>query len=292
MVRFIKKLVNLIGILIITVLILSGLYTIISHMSLKNVQVKTGEKVGVVPIKGIISTSKRTIKQLNTFEKDSTIKAIVLRIDSPGGMVGPTQEIWEKVMEIKKKKKVYASIGSVGASGAYYIASGADYIMADPGSIVGSIGVIMEFPNIKGLMEKVGVKMNVVKSGTLKDTGSPFRDMSEKEKEYLKSVIDDVYDQFLTAVSLGRGIDKNKLKPIADGRIMSGRMAKKWDLVDGLGGMEKLKKVIEKDLKVKSVRFVYPPKRAIPLIERILWGDEGKGSKIIYPPGLYYLWEM
>jgi protease-4 len=159
MTRFLKKLVNFIGILIVVILIVSGLYTILSHISIKNVQVETGEKVGVVPIKGVISSSKKIIKYLNSFENDSSIKAVVLRIDSPGGMVGPTQEIWEKVMELKNKKRVYASIGSVGASGAYYIASSADYIMADPGSIVGSIGVIMEFPNVKGLMEKAGVKM-------------------------------------------------------------------------------------------------------------------------------------
>ncbi len=284
--RFLKKLATFIGSFIIVILCIFGLAFLVSNLFMPRVQRVSGEKVGVVPIKGVITSSKKVIKNIDNFLNDKSIRAIVLRIDSPGGMVGPVQEIWEKVIEVRKKKKVYASIASVGASGAYYIASGADLVMANPGSLVGSIGVIMEFPNLKGLMDKFGVKMEVVKSGKFKDTGSPFREMSREERSYLKEVIDDVYRQFLLAVAKGRKIPVEKIKPIADGRIMTGRMAKAYGLVDELGGIEKLKKRIEKDLGIKRVVFVYPPKRMVPLFERLLFGER----EIVPPSGLYYLW--
>ena len=284
--RFLKKLATFVGSLIIIILCILGLAFLVSNLSVSKVQKVSGEKVGVVPIKGVITSSKKIIKNIDGFLEDKNIRAIVLRIDSPGGMVGPVQEVWEKVVEARKKKKIYASIASIGASGAYYIASGADFVMANPGSLVGSIGVIMEFPNLKGLMEKFGVKVEVVKSGKFKDTGSPFREMSEEEKSYLKGVIEDVYKQFLSAVAKGRGIPVEKIKPIADGRIMTGRMAKAYGLVDELGGIEELKKRIEKDLGVKKVVFVYPPKKMVPLFERLFFGDE----EVIPPSGLYYLW--
>ncbi len=284
--RFLKKLATFIGSLVIIILCILGFAFLISNISISKVQRVSGEKVGVVPIKGIITSSKKIIKNIDDFLDDRSIRAIVLRIDSPGGMVGPVQEIWEKVLEARRRKKVYASIASMGASGAYYIASAADVVIANPGSLVGSIGVIMEFPNLEGLMEKFGVKMEVVKSGRFKDTGSPFREMSQEEREYLKGVIEDVYKQFLSAVAKGRRVPVERIKPIADGRIMTGRMAKAYGLVDELGGVEKLKKRIEKDLGIKRVVFVYPPKRMVPLFERLIFGER----EIVPPSGLYYLW--
>ena len=284
--RFLKKLATFIGSLVIIILCILGFAFLISNISISKVQRVSGEKVGVVPIKGVITSSKKIIKNIDDFLDDRSIRAIVLRIDSPGGMVGPVQEIWEKVLEARRRKKVYASIASMGASGAYYIASAADVVIANPGSLVGSIGVIMEFPNLEGLMEKFGVKMEVVKSGRFKDTGSPFREMSQEEREYLKGVIEDVYKQFLSAVAKGRRVPVERIKPIADGRIMTGRMAKAYGLVDELGGVEKLKKRIEKDLGIKRVVFVYPPKRMVPLFERLIFGER----EIVPPSGLYYLW--
>ncbi len=295
MIRFVKKLINFIGSFILILLIIAGLYTVLSHFQIQIKGIEEpgrGTKIGVVTLKGIISNAKPIIDELSKFQKDPSIKAIILRIDSPGGMVGPTQEIWEKVVEVRKEKKVYTSIGSIGASGAYYIASASDFIMANPGSIVGSIGVVIEFPNVKGLMDKVGIKMNVIKTGKFKDTGSPFREMSEEEKEYLKEVIENVYEQFVRAVSIGRGIGEEKLLPIADGRILSGEMAKKVGLVDDTGGIEKLKEKIKKDLKAEKLKLVYPPKKT-GVLSRILWGKNSGPNitSILEKPGLYYLWK-
>ncbi len=289
MIRFLKKIASFIGTLIVLLLILTGLYHILSSISIKEGIKPEGVRIGIVPIRGVITTSKDIIKNIERFQRNGSVKAIVLRIDSPGGMVGPTQEIWEKVKEVKRNKKVYASIESIGASGAYYIASAANYIIANPGSLVGSIGVIMEFPNVTELMKKLGFRMNVVKSGRFKDTGSPFREMSDEEKKLLQDVIDDVYQQFLEAVIKERGLKEDRVKEIADGRILTGRMAKAYGLIDDVGGMEKLKNRIKKDLNVQKIHFVYPPKKMVPLLERILWGDEG--SRVILQPGIYYIWD-
>lgn len=289
MIRFLKKIASFIGTLIILILILIGIYHILSFIFIKEGIRPEGVKIGVVPIRKVITTSKDIIRNIERFQRDESIKAIVLRIDSPGGMVGPTQEIWEKVKEVKRSKKIYASIESIGASGAYYIASAADYIIANPGSLVGSIGVVMEFPDVTELMKKLGFRMNVVKSGRFKDTGSPFRKMSDEEKKLLQDVIDDVYQQFLEAVIKERGLKEDRIKGIADGRILTGRMAKAYGLIDDIGGMEKLKDKIKKDLNAKKIHFVYPPKKMVPLLERILWGDEG--SKVILPSGIYYIWD-
>ncbi|MDH3259041.1 MAG: signal peptide peptidase SppA, partial [Deltaproteobacteria bacterium] len=148
------------------------------------------ENVGVVKIEGIITDSASINESIRRFAKDENIKAIVLRINSPGGGVGPSQEIYEEVKKLRDTKVVVASIGAVGASGGYYIACGADKIVANPGSITGSIGVIMEFLNLKELIEKLGMKGMVVKSGPLKDVGNPLRDMTEEERELLKTLID------------------------------------------------------------------------------------------------------
>ena len=197
-----------------------------------------GEKVGVVEIKGVIADPKPAISQLKTFREDKDVKAIVLRIDSPGGGVGPSQEIYAEVRKTTRLKKVVASMGAIAASGGYYVGAAADHIMANPGTITGSIGVIMEFANAQALFEKIGVSAVVIKSGDYKDTGSPLREMMPEERRLLEGFVGNVHEQFVTAVAEGREMSKETVRAIADGRIFSGQQAQELGLLDSLGNIE------------------------------------------------------
>ena len=201
-------------------------------------KIQLGEKVALVRVTGIILDSTAVIEELKGYSKDSSVKAIVLRVDSPGGGVAPSQEIYEEIVKIKEKKKVVVSMGSVAASGGYYISAPADVIVANPGTLTGSIGVIMEIPNVSDLMEKIGVKTQVVKSGRHKDMASVFKSLTPEDKEILQTVLDDVHDQFIEAVSEARGMEYEAVRKLSDGRIFTGRMAKELGLVDELGNLE------------------------------------------------------
>ncbi|NJD90118.1 MAG: signal peptide peptidase SppA, partial [Geobacter sp.] len=181
---------------------LSAVIAIGSLCSDKEISVTNG--VGLVEVKGVIIDPQETVKQLREFAKDDKVKAVVLRIDSPGGVVGPSQEIWSGVKKLKEKKQVIVSMGSVAASGGYYIAAPANLIYANPGTITGSIGVLMKFSNLEGLMNKVGMKSFTLKTGKFKDVGSPARTMSEEERAMLQAVIESTHSQFVRAVAEGR----------------------------------------------------------------------------------------
>jgi protease-4 len=197
-----------------------------------------GEKVGVVEIQGVIADAKPIVSQLKKFRKNEAIKAIVLRIDSPGGGVGPSQEIYSEVKKTTGEKKVVASMGAIAASGGYYVAAAADHVVANPGTITGSIGVVMEFANVEELFKKIGLSAYVIKSGEYKDVGSPLRKMTPKERKLLQGFIDNVYEQFVTAVAEGRQMPAKDVRAIADGRIFSGEQAHELGLLDSLGSME------------------------------------------------------
>jgi protease-4 len=197
-----------------------------------------GDKVGVIEIFGVIADSKQVIEQVRDFRDNDSVKALVLRIDSPGGGVGPSQEIYQEVRAVDAVKPVVVSMGSVTASGGYYIAAGAREIVANPGTITGSIGVIMEFANVRELLDKIGLGSVVVKSGEYKDIGSPTRDMTEAERTILQELIDDVHEQFVGSVAEGRHLDPAQVNAIADGRIFSGRKAMELGLVDRMGNLE------------------------------------------------------
>lgn len=197
-----------------------------------------GENVGIIEIEGVIVDPKPVLTDLREFRKNDRIKAIVLRIDSPGGGIGPSQEIYEEVKRTKRVKQVVASMGAIAASGGYYVAAAADHIMANPGTITGSISVIMEFANLEALLKKIGVAAYVLKSGEYKDVGSPFRAMTPKEKELLQGFIGSVHNQFVTAVAEGRNMSKETVEAIADGRIFSGEQAHKLGFLDSLGNLE------------------------------------------------------
>lgn len=196
------------------------------------------EKVGIIPVEGIIGDSEELIEQINEFADDRGIRAVVLRIDSPGGGVVPSQEIYQAVRELKKKKKVVASMGSVAASGGYLIAAAADRIVANPGSITGSISTVMHYANVEELLKKVGVRSAVVKSGKFKDIGSPTREMTAEERSLIQAIVDDIYDQFVRTIAENRKLPLQKIFELADGRIFSGRQAKDLGLVDELGGLQ------------------------------------------------------
>ena len=197
-----------------------------------------GDKIAIVEIRGVITQSSGIIEEIHQYLEDEGVKAIILRIDSPGGGVGPSQEIYREIMKIKSKKKVVTSMGSVAASGGYYVACASDLIVANPGTITGSIGVLMEFTNIEELFKKIGIKGVVVKSGELKDMGSPFREMTPEERRIIQEVIDNVHQQFIQAVADGRKLDRSKVAQIADGRILTGEQAKQLGLVDQIGNLE------------------------------------------------------
>jgi protease IV len=197
-----------------------------------------GPHIGVVELTGTITDGKDVIGQLHELRKDDSIKAIVLRIDSPGGAVAPSQEIYRAVLRAKKDKKVVCSMGTVAASGGFYIAAACDKIYASPGTITGSIGVISEFPHVHELLSLAHVEVDTIKSGTLKDSGSPLRAMTESERKFFQKFVDGVYEQFLDDVAAGRKIPKETLRPLADGRILTGQEALAHHLVDELGNLE------------------------------------------------------
>lgn len=197
-----------------------------------------GDKVAIIEVEGMIVSAGKTIERLHAAADDASVKAVVLRIDSPGGGVGPSQEIHDEVVKLVQSKPVVVSMGSLCASGGYYIAAPASRIFANPGTITGSIGVIMEFTNIQDLLDKIGLKNRVVKSGKHKDIGSPVRPMSAEDEAILQGLIDDVHSQFVEAVAAGRKLEVATVKPLADGRIFTGRQAQTSGLVDELGNLE------------------------------------------------------
>ena len=192
--------------------------------------------VAIIDVVGPIFDVSEPVKQLQSYSNNASVKAIVVRVNSPGGAVAPSQELYEELKKARTKgKKIVISMGSVAASGGYYIACAADEIYANPGTITGSIGVIAEFPVIDGLMEKVGIRFETIKTGKYKDTGSSFRPMTEDEHKLLEDMLMDVYDQFVEAVAEGRGMPIKDVKKYSDGRVFSGRQALEYGFVDALG---------------------------------------------------------
>jgi protease IV len=218
------------------------------------------------------------VRELDDMMNNNQIKAIVVRIDSPGGTVAATQEIFHKLMKVRKSNKVLvASMGDIAASGGYYTASACDFIMANQGTITASIGVIAVAPNLKGLFEKLGIRMNVIKSGKYKDILSSSRDMTEEEKKLLQEMIDSSYEQFLRDVSLGRNIPIDDIRPVADGRVMTGASALEYKLVDGLGTFEDAINKAKALAKLPDDAPVYESRKSP--IEELFSAVEGKMPK-------------
>jgi protease IV len=197
------------------------------------------KKIGLVKVEGVINQSYDCVRQLRSFRQDNTIAGVLLRIDSPGGAVAPSQEIYEEVMNFKAQKKpLIVSMGTVAASGGYYIACPSQRIFANPGTLTGSIGVIMTIPLFEGLAKKVGVEMRTYKAGKFKDITSPYRAATEQEQTLLQSLLDDTHNQFIADISKARNIPFDTIRKIADGRVFTGRQALGVHLVDTMGGYQ------------------------------------------------------
>lgn len=255
-------------------------------------------KVGVVMIEGIIIDSQDIVEQIAEFSNDDRIKAVVLRIDSPGGGVAPSQEIYQAVVDLRKNKMVVASMGSVAASGGYLIACAADKIVANPGTITGSISAVMHFDDAEELLKKIGIKSSVIKSGKYKDIGSSVRAMTEEEKAMVQNLVDDIYEQFLEVVIRERKISPEKLRRIADGRVFSGRQAQKLGLIDFLGDRGYAIHLAGKMSGIKGEPdVVYPERKKVTFWEFILQemtfllGEyREKGTGLYGVNYLYYLY--
>ncbi|MGH7365265.1 MAG: signal peptide peptidase SppA [Candidatus Rokuibacteriota bacterium] len=241
-----------------------------------------GAKVAVVEIEGIIGVgadggpdTETIIRTLAEYRDDPSVRAVVLRIDSPGGVVAPTQEIFTAVRRVREANKpVVASMGSVAASGGYYVAAAADRIFASPGTLTGSIGVVMQLANVEGLLKKVGVEYVVVKAGTYKDVGNFARAMTPEERRILQSLLDDIYEQFIAAVAEGRGLELQAVRAFAEGRIYSGRQAQDLRMVDDLGGLEDAIEAAAKMAGLPPKPKVVYPRRGFSLRDLLLteWG--------------------
>jgi protease-4 len=233
-----------------------------------------GKRIGLVEIKGIILDSEKTTKQLERLEDDASIAAVVLRIDSPGGGVAASQEIYEAVRRVRERGKlIIASMGSVAASGGYYIACAADTIMANPGTTTGSIGVITELLNAAALLDKIGIRFEVIKSGKYKDSGSPFRPMTEEDRKYLQRYVDDAYQQFVEVVARERALPKERVLQYADGRIYTGQQALEIGLIDLLGTYQDALALAASASHIEGrPRVVTPPKRKLTFWD-LIFGD-------------------
>ncbi len=259
---------------------------------------QTGEKIAIVRIEGVILDVTDTLEELKRYEDNASVKAILIRINSPGGAVVPSQEVYEAIKKIKEKtgKKIIVSMGTVAASGGYYIASASDRIVANPGTLTGSIGVIMELMNVGGLLKKAGLESVVIKSGARKDVGSPFRAMTKAEKAYLQEVMDDVHSQFIEAVAKGRGLKKEAVIALADGRVFTGRQAIKYKLVDELGDLDDAVHVAGKMAGIKGEPRVIEAKKKFSIFD--LLKSEFLGNAKLFGfnqnniPGLNYLWTV
>ena len=259
-----------------------GLSLVIVFSPKRN-EFSTGKnQVGIIEIKGVVSDSKNIIENIKRFRDEKSIKAIVLRIDSPGGAVGPAQEIYREVRKASQKKPIIASLGTVAASGGYYIAAGADSIIANPGTITGSIGVIMGFTNFQEVLRKIGLVPVVIKSGTFKDMGSPVREMTTQEREILQNLADKIHAQFVRDVALGRKMEKEILAPLADGRIFTGEEAKDLGLVDRIGNLEdSIEWAGRKGGIEGKIAVVYAPEKRFSLIKYVLGTLLGRISELM-----------
>lgn len=264
-----KKALLIFFLFIVFIVILSFVLTLTHKVPIR-------ERVALIRVEGVILEASDVIEELKEYSNSPWVKAIVLRIESPGGGVAPAQEIYEEIKKIKEKKKVVVSMGSVAASGGYYISSPAHKIVANPGTLTGSIGVIMEIPNFEGLMKKIGVKTEVIKSGRHKDIVSIFKSMTPEERKIIQDVLDDVHNQFIKAVAEGRNIKVEEVRRLADGRIFTGKKAKDLGLVDELGNLEDAIRLAGEISGIKGEPRVVSKKKRFSLLD-IVRGDVSYG---------------
>jgi protease-4 len=267
----------------------------------------TGPKIGVVEVKGAIGTggaeadADHIVRAVRKFAEDDGIEAVVVRIDSPGGAAGPSQEIFDEVKKLAAKKPTICSMGSLAASGGFYVAMGCGKIVAAPSTLTGSIGVVSQFANLTGLAERFDVKMETVKSGKLKDAGNPFRDMTPEDRAYWQALIDRVYAQFLRAVVEARKLPEADVRAVADGRVFTGEEAKERGLVDQLGNFYDAVELAKQEAKLTGEpHLVYPPDERGRFLQQLMGDAAGalvsgvreglaREASAAQEPGLYFL---
>jgi protease-4 len=257
-----------------------------------------GDRIGVVDLDGVILSPEPVVGQLKKFNDDSSIKAIILHVNSPGGGVAASEEIYREVKRIhdEKKKRIVVSIETVGASGAYYVSSASNKIYADNGSIVGSIGVIAEWVNYGDLLKWAKLKSIVFKTGEFKDTGNPTRDLTPAEQAYMQSLIDNMFGQFVEAVADGRGMKFEDVKAIANGKVWTGEQALSMKLIDNVGDFEAVVKDTAKSVGISGEpTLVHPEKDRKTLLDLML-GDVSQylpntEKMLEQHVGFYYLWK-
>jgi protease-4 len=257
-----------------------------------------GDRIGVVDLDGVILSPQPVVGELKKFADDSSIKAIILHVNSPGGGVAASEEIYREVKRIReeKKKRIVVSIETVGASGAFYIASASNKIYADQGSIVGSIGVIAEWVNYGDLLKWAKLKNVVIKTGEFKDTGNPARDLTPAEQAYMQALIDNMFGQFIQAVADGRGLKFDDVKAIANGKVWTGEQALPMKLIDSVGDFEAVVADTAKSLNIKGEpTLVHPDKDRRTLLDLLL-GDVSqyiptREKMMEQEVGFYYLWK-
>jgi protease-4 len=262
------------------------------HWSERSKARRSGGNIAVIDIKGVIMLAEKVAGQLTKYRQISGIKGMIIRIDSPGGGAAAFQEIYREIRRIRESGiPVVASIASVGASGGYYAALGANKIMANPGSIVGSIGVIVDFPVAVDLLDKIGIDVKTVKSGRYKDTGSPYRQVTPEDEKQLENVVLDMYDQFVSDVARERGIHKKELLNITDGRIFTGLQAKELGLVDTLGTFEDAVLLIAEMAGIQErPKLVFSQRRKMTLFDMLFMDIEEVISILAPIPSLNYQW--
>jgi protease-4 len=240
--------------------------------------------LAVIEIKGPIFESKQVVDQLDRVYKNDHLKGLILRIDSPGGSVGASQEIYQAVLRVKEKKKVIVSMGAVAASGGYYIAVAADKIVANPGTITGSIGVLMDYANVQELLQFLKIHAEVLTAGKMKDIGSPLRPIKPEERKFLEDILENMHQQFKVAVMKGRNFSQQKINEIADGRVFTGEQALALGLIDKLGYQQTAIDLAKDMLGLKKEpKLVYPKKKKLDFLD-LLVGDESESTltKLFY----------
>jgi protease-4 len=250
-----------------------------------------GEKIGIIEVEGVIADSKDLMEEIVRFKEDDSVAGVILRINSPGGAVAPTQEIFKEIRKLREKKKVFVSMGSVCASGGYYIAAAGEKIFASPATVTGSIGVIMEQVVFEDLLKKLGLQANTIKAGDLKDVGSPFRKMKPEERAYFQKIVDTIHQQFMKDIAQSRKMSPETIKKVSDARIFLGTEAKSLGLVDAMGNLYDTVDDMKRVLGMKTKPVLVYGRKPFSLVRWLMSSLAHDLSLQYFSPPFMYLWK-